>query len=212
MQQRLVQVVAEPVGLTDCRTRNSFERLLVDLLLQRFQVRLDGVRRLVDQQPVLVDEVRVVLAKLVVLQVVGFPFLLAVLVVAVDVLLQQGDGDLFPAAHPVEAGELHLGRRDEQPIPVRVAQQLQDALARQVQVVPRPLVLEVLQLEVDGVDVHEGQVLVLEHAGFHHGRVARCEHALALLRLNLGIPVEHDRVLQQEASSARRASASAPAA
>ena len=75
----------------------------------------------------------------------------------------------------------------------------------QVEVVPRSLVLEVLQLEVDGVDVHEGEVLFLKAAFFRSRPVSLVgADALALLRLNLRIPVEGDRVLEQNVVGSSR--------
>ena len=159
---------------------------------------LDLLGRFINQHPVLLHEVRIVFPQFVILQVVRFPFLLLMLVVAVDVLFQQGNGDLFPASNSFKTAELHFHRGNVKSIPLGIAEQLHDALTRQIQVVPRPFVLEVLQLEINGVNVHEGEMLIAEHADLHHGRIGRWADPLALLGLNLRIPVERDRMLEQK--------------
>jgi hypothetical protein len=72
-------VPAEPKGLEIAEGPVFGEDAVLDHVLERFQIRRDGVGRLFDQQPVLMDEVGIVLLQLVVFQVIGFPFLLAIL-------------------------------------------------------------------------------------------------------------------------------------
>src|SRR5207302_5420529 len=59
VNQRLVEMPPEPQGLQVAEGPVLAEGALRDHSLQRFQVRLDGVGGLLNQQFVLVDEVRV---------------------------------------------------------------------------------------------------------------------------------------------------------
>ena len=68
---------------------------------------------------------------------------------------------------------------------------------RQVQVVPAALGLEALQLEVQAVEIEEGDVPLRQVRLVGRGIRIAADHAAGLHRLDLRIPVEHDLVLLQ---------------
>ena len=166
---------------------------VLDHRSQRLQPGHDILPRLLNENAVSVlaallahrGEIRVVSGQIAVFEVRKLPLVLAEGVVALRVLLEQRERDLLPEPDLAEGIEAQLGFRYQYAVPGGVGQQVANAGARQVQVVPAPLRLEALQLEEQVVEVQEGDVLRLQV-----GLVGSCRS----MALDLRIPVEDHRV------------------
>ena len=202
-KQGLVQMPIEPDG-AEALEGPRLQIAGLDRRLQRLQLRHDVLPRLLDEDAIAVlatflphrGEIRIVLGQRPVFEVRKLPLVLAEGVVTLHVLLEQRERDLLP--EPDLAGGVggEPGFRDEQAVPGGIGQEVANAGARQVQVVPAPLRLEALQREEQMVEVQKGDVLRLQVGLLLPGRRAGILGLLAgggpgrVHGLDLRIPIE----------------------
>src|SRR5690606_649418 len=86
---------------------------------------------------------------------------------------------------------------DQQSVPAGVHQQSSDAGTGQVEVVPATLGLETFEVEVQLIEVQEGDVLLRQVRLIGGAFVLAARYPVGLHGLNLRVPVQHHLVLLQ---------------
>src|SRR5438093_4638120 len=155
VQQWLIQVPAKPDGF-HAAERPRFEVTLLNEGLEVFELGNNLLLRSLDQDTVVAiarlllhaQEVRIVRGQLLILQVRQLPLTLAEGVVALGVLFEQRQRNLFPQPYLLERVERQFLGGDQQLVPALIDKECLNAFPRQVQVVPAALSLKPLQLEV----------------------------------------------------------------